>query len=157
MSCDHYLAGNALQRRDIGYDEAATLAMLQDIRNLFTPERVSALQGFGQRSDVPIFVLGVPRSGTTLVEQILANHPQVFGAGELELLRRLVARRGDRSGVEVDTADLSAASVRRVGTEYLACLRRLARGRSASPIRCRRTSPSSALSIWPCRTLASST
>jgi tetratricopeptide (TPR) repeat protein len=126
MSFDHYLAGNALKRREIGYDEAATLAMLQDIRNLFTPERVSALQGFGQRSDAPIFVLGMPRSGTTLVEQILASHPQVFGAGELELLPRLVARRGDRSGVEVDATDLSAASVRHVGTEYLAGLRRLA-------------------------------
>ena len=125
---ERYLAGNALKRREIGYDEAATLAMLQDIRNLFTPERVSALQGFGQRSDVPIFVLGMPRSGTTLVEQILASHPQVFGAGELELLPRLLARRGDRSGVEVDTVDLSAAMVCRVGAKYLADLRQLAPG-----------------------------
>ena len=118
----HFLAGNALKRRQIGYDEAATLAMFQAIRNSFTAERVSALQGFGQRSDVPIFVLGMPRSGTTLVEQILASHPQVFGAGELELLPRLVARRGERSGVEVDTADLSATRMRRLGTEYLAGL-----------------------------------
>jgi len=117
-----FLAGNALKRRQIDYDEAATLAMFQAIRNSFTAERVSALQGFGQRSDVPIFVLGMPRSGTTLVEQILASHPQVFGAGELELLPRLVARRGERSGVEVDTADLSATRMRRLGTEYLAGL-----------------------------------
>jgi hypothetical protein len=68
----------------------------------------------------------MPRSGTTLVEQILASHPHVFGAGELELLPRLVARRGDRSDVEVDTGDLSAASVRGVGTEYLAGLSQLA-------------------------------
>jgi tetratricopeptide (TPR) repeat protein len=121
-----FLAGNALKRRQIGYDEAATLAMFQDIRNSFTAERVSALQGFGQRSDVPVFVVGMPRSGTTLVEQILASHPQVFGAGELELLPRLVARRGERSGVEVDTADLSASRVRRLGTEYLAGLTPLA-------------------------------
>jgi tetratricopeptide (TPR) repeat protein len=119
-SFDQFLAGNALKRQQIRYDEAATLAMFQDIRNLFTAERMGALQGFGERSDVPIFVLGMPRSGTTLVEQILASHPQVFGAGELELLPRLVARRGERSGVEVDTADLSVARVRRLGTEYLA-------------------------------------
>jgi tetratricopeptide (TPR) repeat protein len=122
----HYLAGNALKRQQIRYDEAATLAMFQEIRDLFTAERVNALQGFGQRSDVPIFVLGMPRSGTTLVEQILASHPQVFGAGELELLPRLVARRGERSGVEVDTGDLSLARVRRLGTEYLAGLASLA-------------------------------
>jgi tetratricopeptide (TPR) repeat protein len=122
----HLLAGNALKRRQICYNESATLAMFQDIRNLFTAERVGALQGSGQRSDVPIFVLGMPRSGTTLVEQILACHPQVFGAGELELLPRLVARRGERSGVDLDTADLSAARVRRLGTEYLASLTLLA-------------------------------
>ena len=124
----HFLAGNALKRREMHYDEAATLGMFQDIRHLFTRERVSALRGCGQRSDVPIFVLGMPRSGTTLVEQILASHPQVFGAGELELLPRLVARRGGRSGVEVGTADLSAATVHHLGTEYLAGLRRLAPG-----------------------------
>jgi tetratricopeptide (TPR) repeat protein len=121
-----FLAGNALKRQQIRYDEAATLAMFQDIRNLFTAERVGALQGLGERSDVPIFVLGMPRSGTTLVEQILASHPQVFGAGELELLPRLVARRGERSGVEVDTADLSVARVHRLGVEYLAGLTPLA-------------------------------
>jgi tetratricopeptide (TPR) repeat protein len=127
-SFDHFLAGNALKRSEIGYDEAATLAMFQDIRNLFTPERVGALQGFGQRSDAPIFVLGMPRSGTTLVEQILASHPQVFGGGELELLPRLVARRGDRTGVEVEVAGLDAAIVRRLASEYLAGLRALAPG-----------------------------
>jgi hypothetical protein len=68
----------------------------------------------------------MPRSGTTLVEQILASHPQVFGGGELELLPRLVARRGDRGGVEV--AGLCAATVRHLATEYLAGLRRLAPG-----------------------------
>jgi Sulfotransferase family len=82
----HFLGGNALKRSQIGYDEAATLAMFHGIRNLFTPERMGALQGFGQRSDLPIFVVGMPRSGTTLVEQILASHPQAFGGGELELL-----------------------------------------------------------------------
>jgi tetratricopeptide (TPR) repeat protein len=125
-SFDHFLAGNALKRSAIVYDEVATLAMLHDIRNLLTPERMGALQGFGQRSDVPIFILGMPRSGTTLVEQILASHPQVFGGGELELLPRLVARRGDRSGVEVEVAGLCAATVHHLATEYLAGLRRLA-------------------------------
>jgi tetratricopeptide (TPR) repeat protein len=125
-SLDHFLAGNALKRREIGYDEVATLAMFQDIRDLFTRERIRALTGSGQRSDVPIFIVGMPRSGTTLVEQILASHPQVFGGGELELLPRLVARRGERSGVAVGIAELSAATVRHLGIQYLAGLRPLA-------------------------------
>lgn len=125
-SFDHLLAGNALKRREVPYDERATLAMFRDIRQVFTPERIATLRGVGERSELPIFIVGMPRSGTTLVEQILASHPEVFGAGELELLPRLVAPRGGPAGVEVELADLSAAKVRCLGTEYLTALRALA-------------------------------
>jgi tetratricopeptide (TPR) repeat protein len=125
-SFEHFVAGNALKRRQIGYDEAATLAMFRDIRHLFTPDRMSALLGCGERSEVPVFILGMPRSGTTLVEQILASHPQVFGAGELELLPRLVAGPAELPGVGGETADLSATTLRRLGAQYLARLRPLA-------------------------------
>jgi len=49
----------------------------------FTPEVLQALRGRGNPSPCPIFVVGMPRSGTTLIEQVLASHPDVFGAGEL--------------------------------------------------------------------------
>ncbi|MFZ3357929.1 MAG: sulfotransferase [Xanthobacteraceae bacterium] len=77
------LAGNALKRRHAAYDEATTLSVLERIRTVFTPGLLGRFQDGGEPSSVPLFIVGMPRSGSTLVEQILASHPQVFGAGEL--------------------------------------------------------------------------
>ncbi|MGH6870175.1 MAG: tetratricopeptide repeat-containing sulfotransferase family protein [Rhizomicrobium sp.] len=83
---DHLLAGNAMKRRDIDYDEAATLTMFRHIAQVFTPELLADVPGRGDPSGVPVFILGMPRSGSTLVEQILASHPRVVGGGELHHL-----------------------------------------------------------------------
>lgn len=55
----------------------------------FTPELFAARSGYGNPSEAPVFVVGMPRSGTTLTEQICASHPEVHGAGELSKLRRV--------------------------------------------------------------------
>ncbi|MDG4876348.1 sulfotransferase [Mesorhizobium sp. WSM4935] len=55
----------------------------------FTPELFAARFGYGNPSEAPVFVVGMPRSGTTLTEQICASHPEVHGAGELSKLRRV--------------------------------------------------------------------
>ena len=86
----HLLAGNALKRAQISYDEAATLAQMDRTRELFTREFISDREGRGERSPVPLFIVGMPRSGTTLIEQILASHPDIFGAGELSLFEQTV-------------------------------------------------------------------
>jgi hypothetical protein len=64
---------------------------------VFTSDFIRSRDGGGEPSDAPIFIVGMPRSGTTLVEQILASHGQVFAAGELQDMSRLVAsiRRAD--------------------------------------------------------------
>lgn len=82
------LAGNAIKRRQVAYDETATLAQMTRARELFTREFVRDREGGGARSPVPVFVIGMPRSGTTLIEQILASHPAIFGAGELTLFEQ---------------------------------------------------------------------
>ncbi len=84
------LAGNSTKRRAIVYDEATTLARMDRTRELFTPELLAERQGVGEPTRVPVFILGMPRSGTTLIEQILASHPDVFAAGEIKLLDRAV-------------------------------------------------------------------
>lgn len=53
--------------------------------------------GYGSASEVPVFVLGMPRSGTTLTEQICVSHPDVHGAGELTKLRRITNRLAPRT------------------------------------------------------------
>ena len=84
----HLLAGNELKRGQIAYDEATTLIRMARTCALFTPEFIKTREACGEPSRVPVFILGMPRSGSTLVEQILAGHPDFFGAGELGLFEQ---------------------------------------------------------------------
>jgi tetratricopeptide (TPR) repeat protein len=90
QSFEHLLKGNALARKQINYNESDELALLDQIRKVFSAELMRERQGQGHASPLPIFVVGMPRSGTTLVDQILASHPKVFGAGELQTMTNLV-------------------------------------------------------------------
>lgn len=79
----HFLEGARLKRARLKYDPNADATISQRIITHFTQTRFSNLRGAGDPSTMPIFVLGMPRSGTTLTEQIIASHPEVHGAGEL--------------------------------------------------------------------------
>ncbi len=114
---DHLLQGNALKRRRIVYDEAAALARLDRTRALFSAEVVRERAGQGDPSPVPVFIIGMPRSGTTLVEQMLASHPQVHGAGELSDFAAAVAALDGPDGVP---PDIGGEELRRIGADYLA-------------------------------------
>ena len=69
----------------------------------FTPEFFAERHGYGNPSEAPVFVVGMPRSGTTLTEQICASHPEVHGAGELSKLRRVA----NAIGLQTSAFDLS--------------------------------------------------
>ncbi len=114
---DHLLQGNALKRRRIVYDEAAALARLDRTRALFSAEFMRERAGQGDPSPVPVFIIGMPRSGTTLVEQMLASHPQVHGAGELSDFAAAVAALDGPDGVP---PDIGGEELRRIGADYLA-------------------------------------
>jgi tetratricopeptide (TPR) repeat protein len=119
----HLLAANALKRQQTSYDEAATLAQISRTRELFTPEFVRAREGAGERSAVPIFIIGMPRSGTTLIEQILASHPQISAAGELTLFEQSAAAVGRATPHSRSFPDfmpgMSASQLRDLGALYL--------------------------------------
>ena len=90
----HFQMGATLKRAKLKYDEADTFAFFDAIRETFSAEFFAHRPFEGSPSNVPIFIIGMPRSGSTLVEQILSSHPQVFGAGEIkEYSRRLNALR----------------------------------------------------------------
>ncbi len=76
------MRGNALKRQQLAYDEADALARLERLRQGFSPTVMRRSRGQGNPSTLPVFILGMPRSGSTLVEQILAGHPKVHAAGE---------------------------------------------------------------------------
>jgi tetratricopeptide (TPR) repeat protein len=75
-------AGAQLKRATLNYDPDADRRRFAGISETFSQETLARLGGAGHASDRPIFVFGMPRSGTTLVEQILASHAEVHGAGE---------------------------------------------------------------------------
>ena len=82
-SFHHLVEGNALKRRRIVYDEAEALGLFRRIASVFTPELMRSKHGVRDPSELPIFIVGMPRSGSTLVEQVLASHAKIFGAGEI--------------------------------------------------------------------------
>jgi len=88
----HLAAGNGLVRVSLDYDADADLAGLAAIARAFTPDLPGRFAGTGCASQTPVFIVGMPRSGTSLVEQVLASHPDVHGAGELALLGEVIAR-----------------------------------------------------------------
>jgi Sulfotransferase family len=85
---EHLRQGNALKRERIHYDEAGALQLFERISTTFDRALFDRFQGQGDPSSVPVFVLGMPRSGSTLIQQILASHPQIHAAGELTILER---------------------------------------------------------------------
>ena len=87
----HLHQGNRLKRSALTYDAESTGRWILEIARTFTPDLMARLAGAGDTTQAPVFIVGMPRSGTTLVEQILASHPEVYGVGELPLLRDLVA------------------------------------------------------------------
>ena len=91
----HFDEGNKLKQAH--YDSAAMEAEIKAIVGAFSPERYSALPSSTSKSEKPVFILGMPRSGTSLLEQILASHPRIHGAGELMFIPQLVDSIGKRS------------------------------------------------------------
>jgi hypothetical protein len=89
---------------------------------------VRAKQGLGDPSDAPVFIVGMPRSGTTLIEQILASHPKVFGAGELRAMANLAERINGPKGILFPEAasTLTEDHLLQLGGRYLHIVRRLA-------------------------------
>ncbi|MFL6602040.1 MAG: tetratricopeptide repeat-containing sulfotransferase family protein [Steroidobacteraceae bacterium] len=79
----HYSRGNALRRAQVIYDHTGITDLVRRTKTLFTREFIEARAGFGCKAPDPIFILGLPRSGSTLLEQILSSHSQVEGTREL--------------------------------------------------------------------------
>ena len=75
----------------MGFDRDGSRAYMLNIAKLFTAERLDSLRGFGDPDERPVFVVGLPRSGTSLVEQIAASHPAVYGAGEQRGISEIVS------------------------------------------------------------------
>ncbi len=123
---EYWSVANRCQRALSPYDIRAGLAEIQAMQQIFDSARLRDADG-ASGGPIPIFVVGMPRSGTSLTEQILASHPAVHGAGELDLVGRLASRAVGRYPAEL--ARLDPAEWRALGAQYLAEIARLSNGK----------------------------
>lgn len=118
--------GNGLKRACISYDEAGQLAALKGTAAQY-PTGAFASPPQGYDSTLPVFIFGMPRSGSSLVEQMLASHPMVHGAGEVTFLRdavRLICPQSDCSVPGSDMPLPDAVQSHKIGAAYIAMLQK---------------------------------
>ncbi|QUT07105.1 sulfotransferase [Sphingobium phenoxybenzoativorans] len=120
----HYAEGNRLRKAELDYDMADMSGLVDAIIARFIPDFLAARAGQGHAARDPIFILGMPRAGSTLIEQILASHPQVEGTMELPDIPAMALREGRDSGGGprgwVDAiADMTSERLAELGAEYL--------------------------------------
>jgi tetratricopeptide (TPR) repeat protein len=130
-AAEHLQRANVLQTTARGkshqaYDPAAHTQSIERVIGTFTPEFFEQFRGWGLDSERPIFIFGLPRSGTTLVEQILASHSQVHGAGELGLgqaaFNALPGVPYGEQAALLSLGSISRSAFQRIGEENLARL-----------------------------------
>jgi tetratricopeptide (TPR) repeat protein len=136
----YYERGNALKKAEVGYDPAILERSMRMQMSLCTREFFAARAGYGCQDSpsgvpygTPIFIVGLPRSGSTLLEQILASHSQVEGTMELAHVPRLVQdlqATGAASRYPGILADLTPADFKRLGEEYMTVTRRYRTGKA---------------------------
>ena len=124
---EFYRRGNETQRAEVTYDPVQTEVMNDRLLEVYTAEFLESLRGAGNPDDAPIFILGLPRSGSTLLEQILASHGDVEGTAELSYIGRLASslNRNRATGVNYPEAmrELAPANLTSLGAEYLSFAR----------------------------------
>ena len=111
---EHYVAGGALRKKILSYDLEQDKLFFAQIKNTAPKlKELSFNEPFEVALQTPIFILGMPRSGTTLVEQIVSSHSQVHGAGELSFLERFGAR------LSLGAREINSDNLIKVRTAYL--------------------------------------
>lgn len=118
-----YSTGNEKQRSEVSYDPVHTESMNDRLIKVFSADFLDSQQGAGHPDRAPIFILGLPRSGSTLLEQILSSHSQVEGTSELPYVGKIATwlSRNRQEGINYPEAarELAAGDFARLGRDYL--------------------------------------
>jgi len=123
----HFLAGCKIKRAKLSYDPAHAARQFAGVKEIFDQAIIERLVDAGEQSNLPIFVLGMPRSGTTLTEQIIASHPDVYGAGELNDLLGIANRNtSTASSFPENLRSLDRVTLSSWGAEYISGLKQRA-------------------------------
>src|SRR5579859_1640059 len=119
---ENYDAGAALRRRTVTFDAEEQTAFVRRTMALYTPAFFAAREGVGCPAPDPVFIVGLPRSGSTLIEQILASHSAVEGTMELPeiaLFARSLEEAGGAGSYPSRVASLGGADLRAMGERFL--------------------------------------
>ena len=125
-SFTHYAEGNRIRKAQLGYEADDATERMRRMKALFTADFLDAHAGTGCPSPDPIFIVGLPRSGSTLIEQILSSHSAVEGTMELPDLSNIALRLADRrrrddpSRYPECLGEMDDGQLRALGEEYLA-------------------------------------
>jgi tetratricopeptide (TPR) repeat protein len=120
---EYYTQGGAIKRKDVKYDPVDFAYKTDTIIEVFTPDFFEKRASFGYSDAAPILIVGLPRSGSTLIEQILSSHSQVDGTAELSDLAKLGHRTGQNRFDELNypesVIDLDANNIEGLGKDYI--------------------------------------
>jgi tetratricopeptide (TPR) repeat protein len=125
-SFEHYVAGNALRSAAVPYEPAKTVHLIEQSKRTYTQQFFAERSGWGSQASDPIFIVGLPRSGSTLLEQILASHSRVEGTRELADINTIAGHLGDPgrawdiSSYVDSISALTPKQVRELAERYLA-------------------------------------
>ncbi|MCP4330911.1 MAG: tetratricopeptide repeat protein [Alphaproteobacteria bacterium] len=125
----HFRAGNAIRDRDVPFDIALFGRFIDATCDVFTSALFDAAPSSGIDSELPVFVVGMPRSGTTLVEQIVAAHADAAGAGELSTIGEIAGGFEGAKPYPLSVADLDGETLASAGARYLDVLGSAAPGK----------------------------
>jgi len=115
-----FTEANRLRRAEFDYDMSLDEAWVERLIQVFDEPFLDQFRGDSEKTEMPVFIVGMPRSGTSLVEQILASHPAVLGAGELPDIRLLSQRHdGPHASFPETLAGLKPYDRRRLAKAYL--------------------------------------
>lgn len=119
-SFECYGEANRILGSTLSYDSDETTERIQRTKTRFTRDFFRDRAGWGCKAVDPIFIIGLPRSGSTLVEQILASHSAIEGTAELNTVNYLAGRIADAAGYPEGVRELSAQQLETLGDEYIA-------------------------------------
>lgn len=121
---DHYVNGNRAKRALVSYDPVKVELEQRKIRETFTRDLIASSDAAAADDATPIFIVGMPRSGSTLVEQVLASHSQIEGTGELPYILMMTASMVERLPGTLNYTELvgglDGEELSRMGASYIA-------------------------------------
>jgi hypothetical protein len=123
----HWKKGNLLKREQIVYSTKYQTRRVKVIKENFTNDLFEKFKNYGNQDKTLIFIVGMPRSGTTLVQQILSSHPEVFGVGESNQFSNKINHFffKENGSLKENLYDCDATNFYKIGQDYIKSMRQL--------------------------------